>query len=377
MGKQTRVLCVREVQTSIKDSVHALLSQLIMEMDLKGFTITEVDIKHDNGSYIAFRGMKDHTSDAIKSMEGFDIAWVEEAQALRQRSFDVLYPTIRKTNSELWFSWNPRYAEDPVDAFFRNNPSDPDVICVTSNWRDNPWISEVLVKDKDRDFKNDPIAAMHIWEGQYMQVTAGAYYAKDLVRTHLEGRIRHVPYDRAANVYAGFDLGIGDKTAVWLFQVINQEWHWLAYYEAAGMPLGHYIDWLRARPYKIDTVLLPHDAEARELQTGKNRKQFFEERGYHARVVPKGAVEDGIEAVRQILNRCYFDAEETAEGLHMLRSYRTDYRENLRTFAPQPLHDFASHGADAFRTSVMGATLVDYVRSDWSKPIIRGLQVVA
>lgn len=376
VGKRTRALCVREVQTSIKDSVHALLTLMIDEMKLPGFTVTEVDIKHDNGSYIAFRGMKDHTSDAIKSMEGFDIAWVEEAQSLRQHSFDVLYPTIRKEGSELWFSWNPRYAEDPVDKFFRENQNDPDVICITANWSENPWIEKVLLKDKDRDFKNDPISAMHIWEGDYVQVTSGAYYARDIVAAYQDKRIIKLNHDPAANVYAAFDLGIGDATAVWTYQIIGPEWHWLSYYEDTDVPLSHFISYLRNLKYTIDTVILPHDAEARELQTGKNRVQFFNERNFNTIVVPKSNVGDGIEAVRQILPNSWWDQANTANGIHMLRSYRTDYKENLRTFAPLPLHDFASHGADAFRTAVMGAPLVSYKRSDWSKPYLRHLHVV-
>jgi phage terminase large subunit len=344
-------------------------------MQLPGFTVTDVDIKHTNGSYIAFRGMKDHTSDSVKSMEGFDIAWIEEAQMLRQRSFDVLYPTIRAPGSELWFSWNPRYAEDPVDKFFTVNANDPDVISIIANWRDNPWISAELVKDKDRDMANDPVAAMHIWEGEYLQASQGAYYAKDIVLAYTEGRVRTVPHDRSVNTYAAFDLGIGDSTALWVFQLVGMEWHWLKYYEGSGKALGHYIDVLLDLPYKINTTLLPHDAEARELQTGKSRREYFEERGFRTQIVRRSAVEDGIEAVRQVLNRCYFDINDTAAGLHMLRSYRTDYSENLRTYSPRPLHDFASHGADAFRTAVMGLPPVH--KSDWSKPIIRNLKVVA
>jgi hypothetical protein len=141
------------------------------------------------------------------------------------------------------------------------------------------------------------------------------------------------------------------------------------------MPLYHYLDWMKALPFKVDICLLPHDADARELQTGKSRKLFFEERGFQTRIVKRQAVEDGIEAVRMMLPRAYWEVNDTAVGLNAIRAYRTDYSENLRTFAPRPLHDWSSHAADALRTAVMGINehMLPVVRnkSDWKTPIKR------
>jgi phage terminase large subunit len=371
----TRIVGVREFQNSIRDSVRALMAGIITKHKLPGFSILDTEIRHRNGSVMIFKGMQDHNADTIKSLEDFDIAWVEEAQALSQRSFDTLYPTIRKPKSELWFSWNPRYKEDPVDKFFNDNYlTDPDVCMVTANWRDNPWFTEELNKDRLRDLEQDPAKYAHVWEGEYLTILQGAYYARDIAKAVEANRVRSIPHDRAANTYAAFDLGIDDATAIWTFQVVAGEWHWLEYYEVTGLSLAHHIDWLKSRPYKVDLCFLPHDAEAREQQTGKTRTRFIEERGLTTKVVKRHAPEDGIEAVRMVLDRCYWDREGTAVGLHALRNYRTDYNEKLRNFAPRPLHDWASHGADAFRYAVMGLNehfQPNVKRTDWKKPIAR------
>lgn len=202
----------------------------------------------------------------------------------------------------------------------------------------------------------------------------GAYYLKELMKSAQAGRIRKVLYDPAADVYSCWDLGIADAMSRWDFQIINDEWHWLYYYENTGLNISHYIDELKARPYKVDTHFLPHDAAARELQTGKSRQQFMEERGLKTVIVPRHSVEDGINAVRMILARSFFDEEGTKTGLNSLRMYRSDYKEKLRVLSAKPVHDWASHGADSFRTGVMGIdeiALKVLKRSDWSKPVHR------
>jgi phage terminase large subunit len=180
-----------------------------------------------------------------------------------------------------------------------------------------------------------------------------------------------VPLERSADVFACWDLGIADSTAIWVWQIIGREWHWLDYYEASSQALDHYVDWVKARGYTIHEHLLPHDAEARELQTGKSRKQFLEERGLNVRIVPRHEVMDGIDAARVRFNRFWFDADKCALGLDRLRMYRAEYDTKNEVLRPRPLHDSASHGADAFRYGVMGADdapkLKDLpqVQTDW------------
>jgi len=162
-----RVVCVREVQRSIADSVKQLIEDKINTYGLAGFfTVTEHEVRGLNGSKIIFRGMQNHTAASIKSLEGFDVAWVEEAQTISQKSLDLLTPTIRKTGSEIWASWNPEAADDPIDAFLRKEPPDSSIVKMV-NHNHNPWFPAELRGDMERDKKRDPDKYAHVWGGEY------------------------------------------------------------------------------------------------------------------------------------------------------------------------------------------------------------------
>jgi phage terminase large subunit len=373
LEKATRVLCVREIQASIKESVHQLLSERINELGLQDrFEILETEIRGTNGSEIVFKGMRSSNSSAVKSMQGIDIVWVEEAQTLSQKSLDDLRPTIRKAGSQQIYVWNPRFKADPVDAFFRGPAKNPDAIAVEIGWKDNPFLSSETVRDKNFDYIQDPIKAQHVWGGGYEVLTEGSYYGRDIVAAENEGRVGRVAYDREAAVYAAWDLGVGDATSIVVFQRIALEWHVLAYYENSGQALSHYVDWINGLPYQVEQHYLPHDARQRELQTGKSRLEFFQERGLRTSVVPNHTVDDGIHAVRMALPKMWIDEGHCERLLDCLRSYRSEWSDKLQTSKPQPLHDWASHGADALRYMVMGAAANNNnSRSDWSRPLSR------
>ena len=163
----TRVACVREVQKSLKNSVKLLVEDKIAALGAKGFEILDAEIRTPGGGVIIFQGMQNHTADSIKSLEGFDIAWVEEAQSLSQRSLDLLRPTIRKPGSELWFSWNPNKPNDPVDALLRGESPPADAVVVEVNWSDNPRLPPELRADLEDDRRRDPDKFLHIWGGHY------------------------------------------------------------------------------------------------------------------------------------------------------------------------------------------------------------------
>lgn len=163
-----RVVCVREVQRSIADSVKQLLEDKVSAYGLDGFFKgTEAELVGLNGSRCIFRGMQNHTAASIKSLEGFDIAWIEEAQTISQKSLDLLTPTIRKPGSEIWASWNPENEDDPIDAFMRGNADSEDFLVRMVNWSDNPWFPAELRADLERDRARDPDKFAHVWEGQY------------------------------------------------------------------------------------------------------------------------------------------------------------------------------------------------------------------
>jgi phage terminase large subunit len=193
------------------------------------------------------------------------------------------------------------------------------------------------------------------YECSFQAAIVGAFYGREMELAEADGRIGKVPLDRAADVFASWDLGIGDMMAIWVGQIVGREWHWIDYYENNGFALDHYVDWIKSRPYTVHQHYLPHDGEARELQTGKNRREFLEERQFNVSVVPRHEVMDGIDSARVRFNRMYFDAEKCARGIDCLRMYRSEYDDKNQVLKQRPLHDWASHGADAFRCGVMGA----------------------
>lgn len=167
---KTDIVCVREIQRTLDQSVKKLLEKKIAALGVQSrFNILRTHIESDLGGRIIFEGLQDHTADSIKSLEGYDVAWVEEAQSLSQRSLDLLRPTIRKAGSQIWFSWNPGQPTDPVDAFLRGDSVPPDAVVVEVNYRDNPWFAETALQSEvDYDLKRDPEKFAHIWLGKYL-----------------------------------------------------------------------------------------------------------------------------------------------------------------------------------------------------------------
>jgi phage terminase large subunit len=208
------------------------------------------------------------------------------------------------------------------------------------------------------------------YECSFDAAIVGAYYGREMEAAEQDGRIGRVPHDRAADVFASWDLGIGDSMAIWIGQIVGREWHWIGYYENSNFALDHYVDWIKALPYAVHHHYLPHDGEARELQTGKSRKQFLEDRNFSVSIVPRHEPMDGIDAARVRFNRMWFDAEKCARGIDCLRMYRSEFDTKNQVLRMRPLHDKSSHGADAFRCGVMGAEETSQkhlpqVETDW------------
>ena len=200
-----------------------------------------------------------------------------------------------------------------------------------------------------------PEAYEQEYECSFEAAVKGAYYATELAETEAHGRISDtVRHDRSADVFASWDLGIGDSTAIWCFQIVGSEWHFLDAYSATGKALDHYVDYIKALPFPVHEHLLPHDAEARELQTGKSRVDFLTGRGLKCRVIPRHPVEERIEAARVRFNRFWFNPA-CREGIEALRMYRAEWDNKHQALRTRPLHDWTSHHADAFGYGVMGA----------------------
>jgi len=204
------------------------------------------------------------------------------------------------------------------------------------------------------------------FECSFAAAALGSYYGKPLAQAEAEARIAAVPWAPRLPVVTAWDLGIGDSTAIWFCQQSGREARLIDYYEASGVGLDHYAKLLREKPYVYGDHILPHDAEVRELGTGRSRVETLRSLGIEPRVLPAARIEDGIDAVRNLLPRCWFDAGRCARGLEALRQYRRDYDDRLKAFKARPLHDWTSNAADAFRYLAMGLRRDD---ADWAQPI--------
>lgn len=346
--KPTRILCAREIQKSIDDSVIQLLSDTIERMGLSEFFDVQRGVIHgQNGSRFIFEGLKANIT-KIKSMEGIDIAWVEEAEKVSFTSWETLIPTIRKPNSEIWVSFNPYDEMDDTYQRFVLNPPE-DAVCVEINWRDNPWFPDELMKEKDHLFDKDENLAMWIWEGKPLANHDGAYWAKFIDYE----KVKEFAIEPSVRVSTYWDLGISDDMTIWFVQEVAGEIRIIHGYENHGEGLQHYVNYLHDFRAKHNIVYgdhyAPHDISVRELGTGKSRLETAKSMGINFEKTPSIPIEDGIEQARSIIGRCYFLESETKKGLQALKAYRRDFDDAKGVFKSRPLHNWASHYADAFR----------------------------
>lgn len=360
-----RILCAREFQNSISDSVHALLADQIKKLGLDGFyEVQNTAIYGKNGTEFLFAGLK-HNVTKIKSFEGVDVCWVEEAQTTSKSSWDVLIPTIRKNGSEIWITFNPELDTDETyKRFVVNPPSNAKVVKV--NWSDNPWFPDVLREEMEDLKARDIDAYLNVWEGNTRQVLDGAVYANELRKAQEESRIKDVIIDKSIPVSTFWDLGWSDMTSIWFVQVIpGGEVRVIDFYQDCQKPIDFYTALLQTKGYTYRDHWLPHDAEHKNM-TGRSVKEIVENMGLPVRITPKLSIADGINAARMLMNRCYFDQTKCAEGLQALRHYRYDVDPDTKMFSTKPLHDQHSHAADAFRYVAVG---LDERPNDWSKPL--------
>ena len=352
----TRAVCVRENQKSLKESAKRLIEDKIDTLGLgKEFIIQNEQIITPGGGVIVFVGMKDHTKESIKSLEGFNICWVEEAQTLSAGSMDMLRPTIRAENSEIWFSWNPRLKNDPVDAFLRADEPPPEAIVIKANYNDNHWFPEVLEKERVETLRSNPDNYEHIWNGGYQTITKGAYYAAQIAAAKKEGRVGHVNRDPLIPIRAFWDIGgtgaKSDARAIWIAQFVGKEIRLLDYRETQGQELGEDLHWLHSQNYDRAIMVLPHDGATHDKVYNVSYQSALMDAGFTVKVVPnqgKGAAAKRIEAARRVFPSCWFNKDRVeASGLLALGHYHEKIDEN-RMIGLGPEHDWASHCADAF-----------------------------
>lgn len=367
-----RGLCCREVQKSLKESAKRLLEQKIESNGLGHlFEVQSAEIKTPGGGLIVFAGLQDHTAESIKSYEGFDVAWVEEAQTVSDRSLNLLRPTIRAPGSELWFSWNPRRKTDAVDKMLRGAEIPTNAVVVQANYKDNPWLPAELEQERLDCLRQQPEQYAHIWEGDYVSVSEGAYFARDIALAKQEGRITDLAKDPLMQVRAYWDIGVRDATSIWVAQLIGQQIKVIDYYEAVGQPLGAHLEWLRSKGYGSALCVLPHDGAKADAVSAVRFEDHIKAAGFEVLTVEnqgKGAAMKRVEAARRWFPRIWFDKTKCVGGLDALGWYHEKRDEN-RNIGLGPEHDWSSHAADAF-----GLLCVAYEEptESWSKPIKYG-----
>ena len=354
-----RSVCIREVQKDLKDSAKRLIEDRLEFHRLgtaQGFTVFRDRIETPGNGVIIFMGMQDHNAESIKSLENFSRAWVEEAQTLSARSLKLLRPTIRAEGSELWFSWNPRRKIDPVDQMFRQGEAPTDAIVVRANWNDNPWFTSVMEQERNDCLNNEPEDYDHVWEGGYVTITQGAYYARHLADAKLQGRITRLTPDPLMVNHLFADIGgtgaRSDNFVFWVAQFVGTEVRALNHYEQQGQDLAAHLAWMRGQGYEPGNtkIWLPHDGAQHDKVFSVSYESSFQDAGYEVEVVPnqgKGAAKARIEAGRRLFPSILFDDEGTEAGRAALGWYHERHDE-ARDIGLGPEHDWSSHSADAF-----------------------------
>lgn len=357
-----RVLCTREVQKSIKDSVHKLLADQIQSLGLGQFyEVLETVIRGKNGTEFAFAGLAQHTVESIKSFEGVDRVWVEEAQAVSKRSWDVLIPTIRKPGSEIWITYNPELETDETHQRFCLNPP-PDAMVAQMNYSDNPWFPEVLENERRHCQLTNPKDYENIWEGKCKPAVAGAIYYDEVDRAQQESRICNVPYDPLLKVHVVFDLGWNDSMSIALVQRQSSELRVIEYIEDSHKTLDHYSALLRDKRLNWGKMYLPHDGRNKDFKTGKSSQEIMTALGWDVEITPNMSVEEGIKLTRMTFPRMYFDKAKTVRLIECAKRYRRSI--NQQTNEPgAPMHDEFSHGADCLRYVAVNAESLS--NEDW------------
>ena len=370
-----RILCCREVQKSIKQSVHKLLSDRIAALGLGAFyEILETEIRGKNGTEFSFAGLLSHTVESVKSFEGATITWIEEAQTVSSFSLSILIPTVVRTSKPMVvMSMNPKLPSDAVYSEYVMTERD-DTVVVQINYTDNKECPTELVALAEQMKREDYERYEHIWLGKPKEIADGAIYKSEFEQIKRENRICKVPHDPNLPTYTSWDLGILDPTAIWFFQIYGKEVRVIDYYEANNEPLAHYARILDEKKkewgYMYEKHFAPHDIAARDLSSGVSREQTMATLGYRMTKGARLGVEDRIEATRQMLRNCWFDADKCKHGVKALQNYRREFNDKLEQFKATAVHDWASHGSDAFGEGALNINKM-HERKKPSAPLLK------
>ncbi|MCZ7856014.1 terminase family protein [Agrobacterium salinitolerans] len=359
-GREPRFAYVAPTYTQAKDVAWSYLKEYTSAIPgiQKSESELSVTLPH-NGARIRLYGAENY--DRIRGLY-LDGCIIDETGDIDPRAWpEVIRPALSDRKGWATFIGTPKGR----NAFYDIHQQALDAegwYSATLKASQTGAIDQAELEDAKRSMTPEQYAQEY--ECSFDAAVKGSYYGKDIEQAENEKRIGAVPHDRAADTFASWDLGIGDMMSIWVFQIVGKEWHWIKYYENNGLGLDHYVDWTKALPFTVHRHYLPHDAEARELQTGKSRIEFLRNRGLNCEIVPRHEVDDGVNAARTRFNRFWFDRDGCKRGIDCLRMYRSEFDEKNQVLKSRPLHDWASHGADSFRYGVMGGE-ENKITGDW------------
>ena len=346
--KPLRILCGREIQNSIKDSVHRLLADQITMLGLEDeYTVTEKEIRGKNGTLFTFVGFHANSVQNLKSYEGYDVLWVEEGSSCSEKSWRVMLPTIRKPDSEIWVTFNPDLEDDPTYQRFVINKPD-NCVSVEMNYIDNPFFPKVLEDERLYTLTHNPADYANIWEGKPRTLAEGAIFGKEMDKVYEDKRIGTFDYDPTQAVFTAFDIGVRDSTAVWFGQRIGSRWRMIDYFEGTDEGAPFYVKMLKEKPYIYGGHFTPHDSRHREFATGLSPDDVFRQHGITPSETPNMSIEDRIHAGKLFIGQCEFDETKCRDGIRALRNWRWDINSRTQMRRQTPLHNWASHGCDSF-----------------------------
>jgi phage terminase large subunit len=355
-GEGGLIVCGREFMNSLDESsMDEVKAAIASEPFLRDvYDVGEKYIRtKDRLIDFAFTGLR-HNLDSIKSKSRIRLLWVDEAEPVSETAWMKAIPTVREDGSEIWVTWNPERKKSATHKRFRLDPPDGAKI-VSLNWRDNPWFPATLNKTRIEDKTKRPDQYEHVWEGDFVTVVEGAYFAKSLTEAKAQNRIGRVSRDPLMTVRAFWDIGgtgaKADACAIWICQFIGREIRVLDYYEAQGQPLATHVSWMRERGWSKAQCFLPHDGATHDKVHDVSYESALRDAQFEVEVIPNqgtGAAKMRIEAARRLFPSIWFNAETTEDGRDALGWYHEKRSDDDREIGLGPEHDWSSHGADAF-----------------------------
>lgn len=356
-GEGLRSVCIREVQKDLAQSSKALIQAKLKEHrlgEVDGFKVFRDVITTPGDGLIIFKGMNDYTADSIKSLEGFKRGWWEEAHGATRNSINLYRPTMRAAGSQMWWSYNPRRKVDPVDHMFRGPQIPTGAVVVQANYKDNPWFTAELEQERLDCLRMNPDQYDNIWDGGYISVVDGAYFATHLKEALKQGRVTQVATDPLMTILTFWDIGgtgaRADNASIWVAQWIGTQIRVIDHYTAQGQPLSAHVAWLRERGYSRAKCILPHDGKTNDRVFDVSYESELKKAGFEVVVIPnqgKGAAKMRVEAARRWFPNIWFNEATTEAGRQSLGWYH-EKKDEERGIGLGPDHDWSSHDADAF-----------------------------